>query len=793
MNSLRQAHYTALATAQWEQATTAEERETAEKAQEVAQVYTVYQASLEQEHWLDFGDLIFKSVVLLQSHPDVCEAIQRTYRHILVDEYQDVNRASGILLRAVAGTGNGLWVVGDVRQAIYRFRGAAPSNMHLFPQDFPGAHILSLARNYRSQPRIVEAFATLAPRMRAIRGTPFHPWEKARPDAGGHVRLEIADDLVAEGEGLAREIRHVNRHTVSLTVTRQSSAAHTRIWRASPRSWNEKAFRCSILGISSSGPKCGTCSRWCPSPVKARGVVWSAWRVSLHTRFRSAMSGRCSGWPASSRSRSLGRSRSRSLPRPFQTAGRRASPSSNNTWMVYAMEQTRGVCWLSIFSYEVHIFARSSLMRRSLGSSGGSRCISSYNSSMNKMNSLREQGGEPKRLLLEFVRRLELFGEEKQLRHMPEWASALDAVRLLTVHASKGLEFRAVYVPILGQGYFPVRRHARPCPPPIGMVSDGQDDEHDEEEECLFFVALSRARDVLCLSRARRYGARNSNGSPLLMFIAEVLPCPPDGAVTWKARQGSAAVPAVHVEPPKDLPVFEAAALDRYMTCPRQYYYEYILGLSGRREDSAYVQFHRCVYSVLRWITDAQAQGRAVDETTAQNQLVAVWATQGPVDHPYASIYLRNATDMVRRAVHRRVGSHSANSRPTFEVSLRLGRVRFTPDHVERRDDGSEVLQRLRTGRISAGEKDKTIYALYHSVARSRAPRREVQIVSLSSDAVESVNLREQTIDARLARYDEAIGSILTGHFPPQPSERECPRCPHYFICPSAEDDTTDR
>jgi DNA helicase II / ATP-dependent DNA helicase PcrA len=73
-----------------------------------------------------------------------------TYLHVLVDEYQDVNRASGLLLKELAGCGEGLWVVGDERQAIYRFRGAAPANMRLFASDFPGAAVTELDRNYRS-------------------------------------------------------------------------------------------------------------------------------------------------------------------------------------------------------------------------------------------------------------------------------------------------------------------------------------------------------------------------------------------------------------------------------------------------------------------------------------------------------------------------------------------------------------------------------------------------------------------------------------------------------------------
>ena len=105
------------------QATTADEMEAAEKAIEVARVYKAYQDALDREHLLDFGDLIYRSVSLLRTNVDVRDTLRSTYRHVLVDEYQDVNRASGLFLKEVAGAGAGLWVVGDTRQAIYRFRG----------------------------------------------------------------------------------------------------------------------------------------------------------------------------------------------------------------------------------------------------------------------------------------------------------------------------------------------------------------------------------------------------------------------------------------------------------------------------------------------------------------------------------------------------------------------------------------------------------------------------------------------------------------------------------------------
>src|SRR5437764_11318272 len=109
-------------------------------------------------------------------------------------------------MKEIAGDGAGLWVVGDERQAIYRFRGAAPANMRLFAKDFPDPRVCALGHNYRSQPPIVDVFSAFAPEMKATHGQPFDGWTPVRPEDGGEVRMEVADDQDAEGMGLAREI-----------------------------------------------------------------------------------------------------------------------------------------------------------------------------------------------------------------------------------------------------------------------------------------------------------------------------------------------------------------------------------------------------------------------------------------------------------------------------------------------------------------------------------------------------------------------------------------------------------
>src|SRR5690349_11778682 len=102
-------------------ATSEEARRTGEKAMEVARVYELYQSRLKEHGAVDFGDLVMRPTLLLESDPAIQIAVSHRHRHVLVDEYQDVNRASARMLRAVTGDGELLWAVGDSRQSIYRF------------------------------------------------------------------------------------------------------------------------------------------------------------------------------------------------------------------------------------------------------------------------------------------------------------------------------------------------------------------------------------------------------------------------------------------------------------------------------------------------------------------------------------------------------------------------------------------------------------------------------------------------------------------------------------------------
>ncbi|WP_171167206.1 ATP-dependent helicase [Ruegeria sp. HKCCA0370] len=121
------------------------------------ELYAQYQTRLRELNAVDFGDLLLHMVTIFQAHQDVLEQYQRWFRYILVDEYQDTNIAQYLWLRLLAGGHKNICCVGDDDQSIYGWRGAEVGNILRFEKDFPGAHVVRLEQNYRSTPHILAA------------------------------------------------------------------------------------------------------------------------------------------------------------------------------------------------------------------------------------------------------------------------------------------------------------------------------------------------------------------------------------------------------------------------------------------------------------------------------------------------------------------------------------------------------------------------------------------------------------------------------------------------------------
>ena len=123
----------------------------------VAEIYRLYQKRLREFDAMDFDDLIGNYVQLLEQHEDVRNELHERFQHLLIDEYQDTNKAQYVLVKLLAGKAGNIVAVGDEDQSIYRFRGADIKNILNFEDDFPGAKIIKLEQNYRSTGNILDA------------------------------------------------------------------------------------------------------------------------------------------------------------------------------------------------------------------------------------------------------------------------------------------------------------------------------------------------------------------------------------------------------------------------------------------------------------------------------------------------------------------------------------------------------------------------------------------------------------------------------------------------------------
>jgi DNA helicase-2/ATP-dependent DNA helicase PcrA len=166
-----------------------------------AQIRLRYDAFLQQNNALDFDDLLMRTVWLFNRHPEVLEKYQKRFKYIMVDEYQDTNRAQYLMVRHLASKNRNLAVVGDDDQSIYMFRGADVRNILSFEHDYPDAKIVKLEQNYRSTQMILDAA------YHVIKANPNRAEKRLWTDRPGGPKVVVAQtyDEQEEAQAVARE------------------------------------------------------------------------------------------------------------------------------------------------------------------------------------------------------------------------------------------------------------------------------------------------------------------------------------------------------------------------------------------------------------------------------------------------------------------------------------------------------------------------------------------------------------------------------------------------------------
>jgi DNA helicase-2/ATP-dependent DNA helicase PcrA len=691
------------------------------------------------------------------------------FKHILVDEFQDVNFASDELLQALAKTGKDVWVVADPRQSIYRFRGAEPSNVATFESTFGGKRH-SLANNYRSHAPIVKAFGRFSGTMGG--GGMAAAWTPTR-GAGRPVTVTASPTLSAEGEAIHDKIEELRNAGIPYAEQAILARSHLTLGRITGI-LEQLGVPLLYLGDLFERPEVRDLLSLVSIDAEWGGI--GLLRVAALPDY---------GVPKSDVLALIAWSREHkeaifeALKRADEIEGLTAGGCEGLKRLGAELDGLqRAPPWVLLTTW---LFERSNYLHRVLegnATTARQKLIAIYQL-LKVCGEYGAMGQTNRKRFLDRIRRIEALNEDTAYRAISSEASDIDAVRVMTIHGSKGLEFRAVHLPVIAAGYMPsTRGGGRIEPPPSLMRLVMETEQRDAEEECLFFVAMSRARDVLSLSHAQKYTEkRNSSPSKFLGSL--------NGLVTYATFPGSGRVYVQEKElapaEPKD--AYTERELEIYTQCPARYRNEYIDGLRGGRDESAYIRFHRCVYKTIGWLEAERANGNVKTVAEALAQLSKVWEEEGPVGHAFEKFHRQNADGMVRRMAETIADETATYDRAEWSVPVGRRRVLITPDRVLIDAGGAVRVQRIRTGKKTKSESGKRIYALLRKGAQLKYPGRRISIEAFYLATGECMPVLPKNDDKLIGEYADAIAGIERGAFDAVPEARRCPNCPSYFIC----------
>ncbi len=464
----------------------------------VSKVYSLYQEKLQQNNALDFGDLIMKTVELLEKNPLVSEFYQERFKYILIDEYQDINTAQYRLGYLLTQKYHNICVVGDPDQSIYGFRGADIRNILSFEEDYPEAKIVKLEQNYRSKENILEAAHSV------IANNQSRKEKKLWTDRGQGEALNLY-----EAQSGREEADYVCRNIKELTNNRYNYGDIAILYRTNSQSrlLEEALMKYNIPYQIVAGTKFYDRMEIKDILAYLRVIYNSDDDISLLRIINKP-------------SRGIGAGTIGKLQNYAQKQGislyRAGLEVKNNPELngAYQKRVEKFFVLMERFKDKKDQITLTGLLDLILSETGYKRKLKEKDTE--KADDRLENIKELYSVIEEFMKVSEnnslsgFLEEVALLSDIDDLEDKNRAVVLMTMHAAKGLEFPAVFITGMEEGLFP---HA----------NSFDSKEEIEEERRLCYVGITRAMDVLYLTRAKmrsRFGEFQQN--PPSRFLSEI-------------------------------------------------------------------------------------------------------------------------------------------------------------------------------------------------------------------------------------------------------------------------------
>ena len=439
--------------------------------------YAAYDAQCQREGVVDFAELLLRCYELLARNMALQEHYRERFKFILVDEFQDTNRLQYQWIKLLAGRENAVFAVGDDDQSIYSFRGAEAANMREFQRDFAGSNIIKLEQNYRSQGNILDAANAVIQHNKDRLGKNL--WTDA--GRGEPIRIYAAASDNDEAQFIVDEVKSLDRTGISLTdmallyrSNAQSRVLEHALFRAGLayrvygglRFFERQEIKHALayLRLAGNPDDDGAFSRVVNFPPRGIGAR------SLEQLQEMAQQQKVSFYAAAVTGIANGK-----------FTGRAALAITMFLKIVGTLKASSTAIALQELTDEC--LEKSGLRAHYLAERDGADRLENLAELVNATAQFQEEYEGEDTSLIGFLTHASLEAGEH------EAGANEDALQLMTVHAAKGLEFKAVFLSGLEEGLFPHDNSARDI--------DGV-----EEERRLMYVALTRARERLYLSYA---------------------------------------------------------------------------------------------------------------------------------------------------------------------------------------------------------------------------------------------------------------------------------------------------
>ena len=401
----------------------------------------------------------------------------------------------------------------------------------------------------------------------------------------------------------------------------------------------------------------------------------------------------------------------------------------------------------------------------------------------------------------EFVKHLEALIDAGEDPAVAEADVETPAVRVLTVHKAKGLEFPVVFLVHLVQGKFPTQRRRDALELPAELLKDlaPTRDFHTQEERRLFYVGMTRARRELFLTSARDYGGTRER--KVSQFVLEALDLPKDAARPFKSTGveeiDSFAPPAARdAAAPPPIPADEEITIshkqvDDYQTCPLKYRYVHQLRVPILRHHT--VVYGATIHEVVEFYLKRRVEGNYTSLPDLLAEYDAKWLNQGFLTWEHQEARRAAGREAVTRFWHQ---EESAGTKPTsiekdFAFSVGHTRVRGRFDRVDEDLLGatiidyktSEVTKQKDADRRVATSLQLKMYALAWREGTGRLPQR-VELRFIESNVIGRYVPTEADVEEALAAVETAAAGIRSRRFEATPSRNACRWCAYRQICP---------